>query len=86
MLFFIFLFFNFSAFEDFFIANEKTSKTLKWKNRKIKNNKNIGLRLDPYVKNGTFEKKITLVKQHFLMKIIFNLKILHEKNFKNLKL
>ena len=81
-MFFIFLFFHFSAFEDFFIANEKTSKTEKWKNRKIKNNKNIDFWLNPYVKNGIFEKKITLVK-HFLMKKIVKFKILQEKNFKN---
>ena len=36
----------------------------------------------PYVKSGIFEKKIILVKQHFLMKKIINLKILHEKNSK----
>ena len=54
-------------------------KLQKLKNGKLeKKNKNIDFWLNPYVKNGIFEKKITLVK-HFFMKKLFNLKILHEK-------
>ena len=61
---------------------KKFLKAEKLKKRKTKNNKNIDFCLNPYVKNGIFEKKVTLVKQHFLLKKIFILKISHEKTSK----
>ena len=45
---------------------KKTSKTVKCKNRKIKNKIYI-FGEKPYVKNVIFEKKIILEKQHFLI-------------------
>ena len=62
---------------------EKTSKTEKCKNRKMKNNKIYIFGYKPYVKNDIFGKKIILVKQHFLNKKTIKLKILQKKNFQN---
>ena len=51
------------------IFHEKTSKTEKWKNRKIKNKKIYIFGKTPYVKYGIFQKK------YFCKNKIFNEKI-----------
>ena len=63
------------------ILQEKTSKTEKCKNRKMKKQQNLHFWLKTLCKKTTFLKKKILGKQHFLIKTI-KLKFL-QKNFQN---